>query len=624
MAKTARGGEALETELARVRAQQAASRQILEAIGRAHGDVAPVLQTIVEAATDLCHGDHAGFFSWDGEGLVLEVTTGDWHGAVVDTRVDPRRMGLAGVAATSGITQHMLDVLSPDWSTRFPGLDKDEAGWSRSRLAVPVFRQGAVAGVIRVGKKEPGGFTTQEIELVESFAAQAAIAIDNARLFNETKEALGQQTATNEVLRAISEARDDVGPVAITILESAMRLCAAESAVFFQRQDDDIVVVAKVGATKPIERQALVDHHGIVGVAFARGKTFHAKDMRAEELRLLISPETSPSDWAPPNNLTRLAVPVLRNGVAIGVIRLHREQPGGFSDRQVALIEAFADQAAIAIENVRLFNETKASLERQTAIAEILGAISASPTDIAPVLDVIAHSAARYCGAEDVVIMLRRGAVLYPEAHYGVHAHTPREVSIEGSLSGEAIREARTVHIHDMAATSGYPSSKGGAGGTTWVRTALAQPLFRGGEAIGTILVRRTEVRPFSDAEIDLVRTFADQASIAIENVRLFNETKEALERQTAISETLSTLAASPTNLEHVLDAIAENAVRFCAAEDGVLALVEDAMFRLAAEHHPTTGIASQPELRLPIDRTTPIGRAIVDRRLARVDDWLS
>ena len=265
--------------------------------------------------------------------------------------------------------------------------------------------------------------------------------------------------------------------------------------------------------------------------------------------------------------------PLLREGVAIGAIYVRRTEVRPFTDSKSHLLETFAAQAVIAIENVRLFKEIqernaelREALEHQTATAEVLGIISRSPTDVQPVLDAIVESAARVCGIDDVVLRLHEGNGMVPRAHFGSIPIGRVEISID-EPQFRWIREHGTLHIPDVRAQNDFPML-GSVGGS---RTFLLVPLRQKGELIGTFSARRMEVRPFTPAQIKLLETFADQAVIAIENVRLFQELKESLEQQTATSEILGVIASSPTDIQPVLDAVAENAARLCDAKDAMI-----------------------------------------------------
>src|SRR5262245_4949752 len=294
---------------------------------------------------------------------------------------------------------------------------------------------------------------------------------------------------------------------------------------------------------------------------------------------------------------TNFAVPLRQQGELIGVLSARRMELRPFTPTQIKLLETFADQAVIALENVRLFQELKESLEQQTATSEILGVIASSPTDIQPVLDTIAESAARVCNANDASIRLVNGNVLRLAGHHGpIPVFAASELPIDrDSVVGRALVERQLIHIEDLLSVvaTEFPRIQ------TFTeqednRTVLAVPLMREDVSIGTVLVRRTEVRPFSDKQISLLKTFASQAVIAIENVRLFKEIqernaelREALEHQTATSEVLSIISRSPTDVQPVLDAIVESAAKVCGIDDVLLRLREGNVMSARAHFGP-------------------------------------
>ncbi len=293
--------------------------------------------------------------------------------------------------------------------------------------------------------------------------------------------------------------------------------------------------------------------------------TLHIPDVRAQnDFPTLGSSAAVAPSWP---------FPFVSRENSLDVLNARRTEVRPFTPAQIKLLETFADQAVIAIENVRLFQELKESLEQQTATSEILGVIASSPTDIQPVLDVVAENAARLCDATDAVIHRIDGDKLRTVANYGPLPGRGGRESLpidRDHIPGRAIIDRRTLHIHDLAAVpegdlpAGFARSVG-------VRTVLATPLLREGIPIGTIHIRRMEVRPFTEKQIKLLETFAAQAVIAIENVRLFQELKESLEQQTATSEILGVIASSPTDIQPVLDVVAENAARLCEATDAVI-----------------------------------------------------
>jgi GAF domain-containing protein len=436
---------------------------------------------------------------------------------------------------------------------------------------------------------------------------------------------LEQQTATAEILKAISRSAFDLQPVLETLLENATRLCRAEWGVIF-RPDGDAYRGAVVYGASPEFKEFLArtpippGRGSTVGRAALERRTVQIADVTAD-------PEYQVTEFQNIGGFrTVLAVPMLREGVLLGVFGLHRDEVRPFTEKQIQLVTTFADQAVIAIENVRLFNETKEALEQQTATSEILRVISQSPTDVQPVFDAIAHSAARLCEAFDVIVLRVQEDVLHLVAHHGempVDADIPLH---RGTLGGRTVIERRLVHIRDLQAeVDDFPEGSAFAR-RLGHRTTLSVPLLREDVAIGNIQVRRQEVRPFSDSQITLLQTFADQAVIAIENVRLFKELEtrnhdltEALAQQTATSEILRVIANSPTDIQPVFAAVAASAARLCDAFDATIFQIDGDRLRVAVHNGP---IASHPVGQGPsLARGTPSGRAVFDGRAIHIAD---
>src|SRR5437870_2685811 len=297
-----------------------------------------------------------------------------------------------------------------------------------------------------------------------------------------------------------------------------------------------------------------------------------------------------------------------------------------FSDREIALVRAFADQAVVAVETARLFKETNEALERQTALAEILGVIADSPADQQPVVDAIALNTTRYCGAEDAVVLLVGGDVLVRVAHHGPlpMSSGPRLPIDRNSVAARAILERRTVHVADVEGAEGedFPDTRARAA-AAGQRGTLAAPMLREGAPIGVILLRKTEPTGFSPSQIQLVEAFADQAVIAIENVRLFNETKQALDRQKATAEVLKVMSGSPFDLEPVLQSLVDTAARLSDADNCVIFRREGDLMRLVASSLGASSDVVQvlgvdP---LQLDRATITGRAVLGARTVHVPD---
>ena len=545
-------------------------------------DVQPVLNVVAENAARLCEATDAVITRIDGETFKQVAQFGAIP--VVGPSLITRDLPI-GRAIVDRKTIH-VDDLAAEIETEYPeSKARQQVSGTRTILVTPLLREGVPIGTINIRRTEVRPFSEKQIKLLETFADQSVIAIENVRLFQELEarnrdltEALEQQTATSEILRVIASSPTDLQPVLNAIAENATRLCDAKDVSIGLVEGDVLKVVASYGmmARWWPDEGVPINRGSVTGRTIVDRQPIHVHDLASE------SDEEYPLGkiyQKRGGHRTNLGIPLLREGVPIGVIAIRRLEVRPFSDKQIALLETFADQAVIAIENVRLFQELTESLEQQTATSEILGVIASSPTDIQPVLNTVAINAARLCEATDAQIRLVEGDGTRLVASFGT-APAPQFVrNTLGNPAGRAILNRETVQVTDLpeAMKSEYPDIPDDQPKRTGTRTFLSTPMLREGIPIGLINIRRTEVRPFSEKQIALLKTFADQAVIAIENVRLFQELEartHELARSVGELKALGEVGqavSSTLDLETVLTRIASHAVQLSGADGGAI-----------------------------------------------------
>jgi GAF domain-containing protein len=526
--------------------QQTATTEVLRIISSSPGDLQPVFSAILESAALLCDASFGNFYRRDGDDLPL-VATYNTPVAFVEARsrspLGLKQNNPIGDMLAAKTVLHVDDLAADERYTkqRDPTIVAGvELGGVRTFVAVPVIKDNELIGALVVYRQEVRPFTDKQIELVKNFAAQAVIAIENARLLNELRqrtadlsESLEQQTATSEILDVISNSPTDSQPAFNAIVRSGLRLFP-DAAIMIGLLDGDVVRAAAIADADPAGAEALrartpipLSREFITSTAILDRREIDLPDVREAPEELAAGAR----NFLASGYRAQTVVPMMRGEAAIGTVNVVRRMPGPLSDKQRELLRIFANQAVIAIENTRLFNELRESLQQQTATADMLKLISRSTFDLKSVLNTLVESAARLCEADITTISREKDGHYHVVAAYGFppglrdYYETLPMGQGRGSLFGRILFERKPVQIVDVLADPEYAmrelQKKAG------FRTVLGVPLLREGVPIGLLSVNRTTVRPFTDKQIEFVTAFADQAAIAIENVRLFDEIQE-------------------------------------------------------------------------------------------------
>ncbi|MBR0908744.1 GAF domain-containing protein [Bradyrhizobium japonicum] len=545
----------LQAELAIARDRQNASMEILRTIANSSGDAEGSLQQIAEATMHLFGAPSATIHIAEGDGWSRVIRVGDSSmrvGAGVplaQLKIGGRNMPGTIVAENRQVHVPDLDNVDPaiaDW----PAMPHVRAAGTRSMSGSPLRLEGKAIGALIVYRDRLAPFTDDEMALQQSFADQAAIAIENARLFNETRESLERQTATADILKVLASSPSDVQPVFDAIAANANRLIGGFSTAVLRYVDGAAHLVAFTPGD-PAGDRVLQASFPVPFAQFpAYQLTAHGESAQLPDTEL----EPAARDIARARGFrSMLFTPLMSEGEAKGVIIATRRTTGAFAEHHVRLLQTFADQAVIAVKNVSLFNATREALERQTATADILKVIAASPADVTPVFQAISDSAKALVGGHSSTVTRVINGMLHlaafttdneagnaelrssfpaPLAASGIHSRvaTSGEYAFRSDMQNEP---DLTEAMRELARTRGY-------------RSILVIPMLRDGIAIGTIGVTRPEAGPFPDKAISLLKTFADQAVIAVENTRLFNEVQD---RTRELARSLDDLRAAQDRL---------------------------------------------------------------------------
>jgi GAF domain-containing protein len=634
---------------------QSATIDVLRAMSASPGNTQPIFDLIVRRATELCDADGGGSALLDGGMLRLQAYVNHPNPGAYEAAF-PQPVSAATMFGRAILARDAVQMANSGMDVEY-GLQQTLSGNARSMVGVPLLRAGTPIGALSVVRRQLGEFSAIQVELLKTFAEQAVIAITSAETYralqerttalaqrnSEYGERIAHQSATIDVLKVMSASPGNAQPVFDLICSQARTLLGCPSAGLFEYDGKLVHLRASSGASAVITDAAAFDAYkrrfpmvpvrgSLTCRAILDREMVHIRDLGAEPRISRVVLDLGYS--------TQVSIPLMRDGRAIGAITAAAVEVDGISDSQVALLRTFAEQAVIAITSAETYRalqsrtaDLQQSLEYQTATSDVLKVISRSTFDLNPVLSTVAETAARLCVADQAAIFRLEGDLVRLAVNYGFPPQYKAYWDERGPVAMErpavtatsrTFHERHPVHIHDVAAVTGYPDEITRLGKQ---RTSLGVPLLREGEPVGVILLARQKVEPFTDRQIELVSTFADQAVIAIENTRLITEQREALEQQTATTEVLEVINSSPGDLTPVFDAMLQKAMTLCEAGNGHIHTFDGQQFDCVA-------IQGDPEFvswrrrRGPVqlgggDDTSPLKRLMAGEGIVQISDVL-